>query len=259
MPGDHRGRRRRSARGACRSAPRAPSAWSPVPSGVGHDGRGQGPPAQLPGAGELIRRLALIALLVMAGRSNASAQRVVLRDPGLGTDPRILAGVLTTSYVVIPPAAEPIVLPRNTTYGSSVVILGRDARVASRVHGDVIVVSGNLFIQPGAQIDGRAIAYGGGVYNSTLAVTGQRLSFRDFTYDIVPIPEGFALVYRPTRIAEFPTVTWPVFYGFAMPLYDRSNGLSLAFGPVASLLDRTLELRPRLTYRSQLGAFDARI
>jgi len=201
----------------------------------------------------------MIALLVMAGRSNASAQRVVLRDPGLGTDARILAGVLTTSYVVIPPAAEPIVLPRDTTYGSSVIILGRDARVASRVHGDVVVVSGNLFIQPGAQIDGRAIAYGGGVYNSTLAMTGQRLSFRDFTYDILPIPEGFGLVYRPTRIAEFPTVTWPVLYGFAMPLYDRSNGLSLAFGPVVSLFDRSLELRPRLTYRSQLGAFDARI
>jgi hypothetical protein len=207
----------------------------------------------------LIGRLALIALLVMAGRSTASAQRVVLRDPGLGTDPQILAGVLTGSYVVIPPAADPIVLRRDTTYGSSVIILGRDARVASRVHGDVIVVSGNLFIQPGAQIDGRAIAYGGGVYNSTLAVTGQRLSFRDFTYDILPSSEGFALVYRPTRIAEFPTVTWPVLYGFAMPLYDRSNGLSLAFGPVISLVDRSLELRPRLTYRSEFGAFDARI
>jgi hypothetical protein len=207
----------------------------------------------------LIRRLALIALLVAAGRSGASAQRVVVRDPGVGAEPRALMGALTAPYHVIPPGAEPVSLRRDTTYTSSVIILGRDARVASRVHGDVIVVSGNLFIQPGAQIDGRAIAYGGGVYNSTLAITGPRSSFRDFTYDIVPVPEGFALVYRPSRVAEVQTVTWPGIYGMAMPLYDRSNGLSLAFGPLVSFRDQGLDIRPRLTYRSHLGDFDPRI
>ena len=207
----------------------------------------------------MIRRAALVALLLVVGRSAADAQRVALRDAGPGGPPQILRAALAATYVVIPPGPGAIDLPRDTTFNTTVIVLGRDATVASRVRGDVIVVDGDLFIHPGASIEGRAISFGGGVYNSLLATSRERLAFRDFTYEITPVSEGFALDYQPSRSDPLPTLTWPGFYGLAVPLYDRSNGLSLGVGPLISLDAGRVEIRPRVTYRSQLGRFDPRV
>jgi hypothetical protein len=207
----------------------------------------------------LIHRAALVALLLFAGRSVADAQRVVLRDAGPGGGPQPLRAAISGQYVVIPPSNDAANLPRDTTFNTTVIVLGRDATVASRVHGDVIVIDGDLFIHPGASIDGRAIAYGGGVYNSLLAMSRGRFGFRDFTYEITPIPEGFALDYRTRRADPSPPVSWPGVFGIGVPLYDRSNGLSLGGGPLISLDTGRIEIRPRLTYRSQLGRLDPRV
>ena len=72
-----------------------------------------------------------------------------------------------------------------------------NATVASTVHGDVVVINGDLFLQPGAKIDGRAVAIGGGVYDSQQAsVGGEKLSFRDVHFDTVRTSSGIDLVYR---------------------------------------------------------------
>src|SRR6185369_17647982 len=101
------------------------------------------------------------------------------------------------------------------------IVIRRDDTVASTVHGDVIVVGGDLFLHPGARIDGRAIAYGGGVYNSSLGMAGrEKISFRDFTYRITPVPGGYALDYEWIRERVTDKLSWP-FLGFVPPLYDR--------------------------------------
>jgi hypothetical protein len=160
---------------------------------------------------------------------------------------------------MIPPRSGVALLPRDSVYRTTVVVLGRDAAVSGRVHGDVIVVGGNLFIRPGANIDGRAVAYGGAVYPSALAISETRLSFRDFTYEVSPTSNGFALDYRALSENASPPLTWPGAYGVPMPRYDRSNGLSLGVGPLLSLDTGRVEIRPRITYRSQLGRIDPRV
>jgi hypothetical protein len=207
----------------------------------------------------LIRRAALIVLLGLVGRSVASAQRVVLRDAGPGDGPRILRSALALPYTLIQPGADIALLPRDSNYRTTVIVLDRDAAVSGRVHGDVIVVNGDLFIRPGAAVDGRAIAYGGGVYNSTLAVAGTRLAFRDFTYDVTPVGDAYVLDFRSLRENASPPLTWPGFFGVQIPRYDRSNGLSIGIGPLISIDTGRLDLQPRITYRSQLGEIDPRL
>jgi len=58
----------------------------------------------------------------------------------------------------------------------------------------VIVVGGDLYLRPRANVSGRAVAIGGAVYESTMStVGGGVLPFRDFTYDFTEIPGGYAL------------------------------------------------------------------
>ena len=149
-------------------------------------------------------------------------------------------------------------LPRDSSFGTTVVVVGGSATVASRVAGDVIVVGGDLFLHPGADIGGDAVAIGGCVYNSTLAtVRGDRRCYRDVTYAADRAPDGtITLAYRALRPDEDPWFALPGVYGFQPPAYDRVNGLSLAWGPTLALDAGRWELDPRATYRSDLGAVD---
>jgi hypothetical protein len=83
------------------------------------------------------------------------------------------------------------------------------------------------------------------------------LAFRDFTYDVAPTANGYALTYHALSVATVaPAFSLPGIKGMQIPSYDRTNGLSL---PVALLFtppNTSLEIEPRLTYRSQLGRLD---
>ena len=206
----------------------------------------------------MIRRAALLALLAWGGAVHAQAPIIVqLRDAGPGVGPAILERALAESHAVIPPAPELALLRRDSVYRTTVIVLGRDAVIEGSIQGDVIVIAGDLYMHPGGSIAGRAIAIGGGVYQSTLAkIGGGAQAFRDFTYDIAATPRGFALSYREISFEETSPITWPGLSGFSIPTYDRSNGLSLGFGPRFTLVPRHLVLEPRVTYRSQLGRLD---
>jgi hypothetical protein len=128
------------------------------------------------------------------------------------------------------------------------------------VSGDVIVVDGDLYMHPGGVIEGRALAFGGGVYESSLAtIVGGGRAFQDFTYDITPIEGGYSLRYRP--LIEPPKAGWsfPGVFGVAAPEYDRSEGLAIGFSPRYSAPGMPLILSPKVTYRSQLGEWDPSI
>jgi hypothetical protein len=120
----------------------------------------------------------------------------------------------------------------------------------------VIVIGGDLYMHPGAEISGRAIAIGGGVYESTAAhVGGGVQAYREFTYDIARIPGGWALTYQATQTADEPFAVQGT-YGLRMPTYDRSDGLSLAVAPSFALPHTRIRVEPRGTYRLQLGRLD---
>lgn len=198
----------------------------------------------------------LFALLTAGG--SASAQ-IVLVDQGPGEPGRTLAAAIAAPHTVMY-SEDPVALPRDSVFAQTLIILAPRVTVASTVRGDVIVVGGDLFMHPGGNIDGRAVAIGGGAYNSTLAtVRGGRFGYRDATYDI----DGsggtgtFRLSYRSLRLdAEQALLTWPLKVGLRVPSYNRVDGIVLPWGPIVTLSDGRFIINPTITYRSHLGNLD---
>jgi hypothetical protein len=203
-------------------------------------------------------RVAAVVLLAAAPARTLGAQaRVVVRDPGPGDPGRVLRAALSAPHVLVAPGTGTAALTRDSVYSRSVIVLGRHTTVDGIVNGDVVVVAGDLFIHPGARIGGRAIAIGGGVYNSTLAtVGGGRTAYRDETFDITPVDGGYALDYRPLVERTERRFSLPFLYGVRLPTYDRVNGLSLSFGPLVSFDTGDIEIEPIVTYRTHLGKID---
>lgn len=199
-----------------------------------------------------------IAISALAPRL-LPAQTVVIRDMGPGRAGRWLRSALAEPHVIIrADSAHPAVLRRDTTYNENVVVIGGPAEVASTVHGQVIVVGGDLFLHPGVDISSRAVAIGGGVYETSLGtVRGGIFAFREFTYRVTVLPDGvIALDYEPTEVRDTRVVTLPGFFGVRIPSYDRTNGLSLPVGPTLSFDTARYEIDLLGVYRSQLGVVD---
>jgi len=212
----------------------------------------------------MVRRATLLALIALGGgvralRGQASVD-VRFTDLGPGTGPAILGNAVLAQHIAIPPAPQPATLRRDSAYASTVIVLGRDAIVEGSVRGDVIVVGGDLYMHPGGRISGRAVSIGGGVYESALAHIGAGIvTYRDFTYDIALSNGVYLLTYREVVAREASPISWPGIFGFSIPTYDRSNGLSIGAGPRFALPRTRVTLEPRLIYRSQLGAIDATV
>jgi hypothetical protein len=205
-----------------------------------------------------LRNVAAVVALALAPGLLA-AQNVVIRDMGPGQAGRWLRSALAEPHVIIrADSAHPAVLRRDTTYNENVIVIGGPAEVASTVHGTVIVVAGDLFLHPGVDIRSRAVAIGGGVYETSLGtVRGGTFAFRKFTYRVTVLPDGtLALDYELTEVRDTRVVTLPGFYGVRIPSYDRTNGLSLPFGPTLSFDTARYEVDLLGVYRSQLGAVD---
>jgi hypothetical protein len=200
------------------------------------------------------------ALLALGGEVDAQGRTpgiVVLRTPGRGRPGVILKEVLARPYDLLVPDSVAR-LPRDSTIDRTVLVVGGDATVASIVHGDVIVVDGDLFLHPGARIDGRAMAIGGGVYPSSLArVALGTESFRDVTFDVTRGRDGRILLdWRVISPVVVETVTWPIVFGVRFPTYTRVDGLGLPWGPRLTLDAGRIVIDPVVTYRSDLGEVD---
>src|SRR5689334_4273332 len=209
---------------------------------------------------EVVMWRALTAVFLFAAVARLQGQTAVVRDVGPGPVGRTLSAALQARHRLFPPAAEQLVLSRDSSYDVTVIVLQRRAVVEGRVHGDVIVVGADLFVHPGAQIDGRAIAIGGAVYPSMLAIVrGSTESYRDATFDIVQAEGVYALTYRSLVGYPSPPVTLPGFFGLRIPLYDRTNGMSLAIAPLIALDSSRVMIEPAATYRSNLGKADPSI
>jgi len=205
----------------------------------------------------LTRGAMVVALLAAAAGAGAQQPRVEMRRAAPGLLGAILRRALD-ERVLLPYEAWNTRLRRDSTYDATVLVIGSDATVAATVHGDVIVVNGNLFLRDGAHIDGDAVAIGGGVYDARGAVVlGTRRSFRDDRFDIDRTPDRIVLTYRPPPTpASAGLLSLPEVHGLRVPVYTRVDGVSLSWGPRLEFGDGAVILDPTVTYRSDLGAFD---
>ena len=198
-----------------------------------------------------------VALVAVSAAANAGAQPTLEIDGPSRAEPTALlrAAVANPHDVILSDSTRRLVFPRGTTLPKTTIIIGGDASVGAGVHGDVIVVGGDLFLRPGASIQGKAVAIGGGVYGSTLAqVTGGIRSFRDRTFDLTPTAGGFRLQYRRLE-ARDPAFELPILEGLRIPSYNRVDGVSVPWGPILRPSAR-VEVEPTVTYRSHIGAWD---
>lgn len=203
-----------------------------------------------------MRRALLVAPLWWAHA--ATAQDVVVRDAGAGKGAAIVQSVIAGPHAVRA-GSEPLVLPRDSTVTTSLLVLGRDTYLASRVRGDVVVVGANLFLRPGVDVSGRAVAIGGAVAPTSLGrVAGGTESLRDESYAVERADGRYLLDYRSLRVEDAPEPIFQLagFSGVKMPSYDRVEGLSLPVGVLVQLGNHALELEPTATYRSRRGVVD---
>lgn len=208
----------------------------------------------------MARRLALAFLVAcVAAPSLATVEaQIVVTDAGPGRMGRLVGETLARPHTILPADTGAVVLPRDLTVTQSVVVIGGDVYVAAAVQGDVVAIDGDVFLRPGARIDGNVIAAGGGVYDSFLAsVRGERHAFRDETFRVTRRPDGsYALDYEALRVRDVAMFSLPGVFGLRIPAYDRVNGVTLPAGPLIQLAGGRIAAEPMVTYRSHLGKLD---
>ncbi len=179
----------------------APGLGRPISSRVDPDDRRKGHPPELSRARRMRGGRWVLALAILAA-PRAGAQQSLRID---GPDHAEATFLLRTAAggphdLIVADSSRRLTFPRGTTLPRTTIIVGGDASVAATVHGDFIVVGGDLFIQPGATIRGKAIAIGGGVYGSTLAlVSGGTHSIRDRTFIASRTPDRTSARLSTTR------------------------------------------------------------
>jgi hypothetical protein len=227
-------------------------------------GRASGQEPQASADSALARSRAVMADTAGVGRLGRAAsltRAARVRELGPGQAGRLLREVLGRPRLVVVPETT-LVLGRDARVDSSLVVIGT-VYSGARVRGDVVAL-GDLFLRPGAVVEGRAIAIGGGVYPSSLAeVRGETLAFRDLEAGTVsldgralPASTALAIDIRDPRPAVVSRVLFPGTLGLRIPLYDRIDGASVTVGPEISLDTGRVRLEPTLTYRTHLGAVD---
>jgi hypothetical protein len=210
-----------------------------------------------------LRAALLVALAASGPAARAQPARpergqAYVADVGPGLAGRILRDVLARPHDVVFAPDTGLTFPRDTTFARTLLVIGGPTRVAAAVRGDLVVI-GDLYLRPGARIDGRAVAYGGGAYNSTLAIVRGGLSaWPDVTFDARTdaATGAVALTYRALERQPVRLIALTGLYGFRIPTYTRVDGLALGFGPEVALRGGAVRLEPVVTYRTHIGAVD---
>ncbi len=204
----------------------------------------------------------LVATTVLAAypaHETGAQSRLDIVEPAPGRAGSLLAEILARPYTVRLPDVRQVEIPTDSSFDSTLVVVGSDLMFSGTVRGDLVVVGGDLYLRPGASVSGRAVAFGGGVYPARVGDSlPEMIAFRDVTYDLrLGSGDVIGLVYRPiARDHRSDVFSLPGMYGLKVPAYDRANGLSLTAGAHIRLIDERLTLDPSVTYRSDLGEVD---
>jgi hypothetical protein len=89
-------------------------------------------------------------------------------------------------------------------------------------------------------------------------VGGGLESYRDFSYEITQLSDGYILDYE-SLIVEHSGFAIPAWVGLSAPGYDRTDGLSIPIALNFGEGEGRLTIAPRVTYRSELGRLDPRL
>ena len=204
----------------------------------------------------------VVGLAACAGATapvRAQAPGISIEGASPGVSGSLLKRALAEPHAtwVLAPGTSPLV-PRDTSFPHTLVIVGGSARVQATVHGDVIVAGGDLMLGPGARIDGRAIAIGGRVMTSPWAfVRDSSFSFPHHGYDLAQRGDRRVLQYnRQSEVLDRFWFELPGFYGLRELSYDRVQSLGAQWGPAWVLAGTQVQLSTVLGWHAQLGALD---
>ncbi|MEX2571437.1 MAG: hypothetical protein WD737_09020 [Gemmatimonadota bacterium] len=125
-----------------------------------------------------------------------------------------------------------LVIDRDTTLTTDshvpgdVVIFRSRVSLEGAIAGSVAVVASDFFIRPGATVGGSIAAIGGGVYPSGLAQVGGIVQLDPRTELAIDTDAGTSTITIRApdthRLLRLPSL-----FGFALPTYDRVDGLSV--------------------------------
>ena len=203
--------------------------------------------------------IALATLATLATPAGAQSTTVSIEGAAPGVSGTLLRRALNgphATWVIIP--GMPPLVPRDTSFPQSLVIVGGSARFQASVRGDVIVAGGDLMLGPGARIEGRAIAIGGRVMTSPWAfVRDSSYSFPRHGYDLRDRGERKVLQYsRQSEVLDRFWFELPAFYGLRELSYDRVESLGVQWGPDWVLAGTQVQLSTVIGWHAQLGALD---
>jgi hypothetical protein len=197
---------------------------------------------------------ALLAAAAVAAPAPAGAQEVEFRGRGdIENDLFLRALIERGAYTLI--ARDTLLTAADTIHGTALV-LRATVRLDGVITGDLVIVDANVFLRPNARILGSVRNIAGGLYPSELAVVqGGVRNQPNAPYLVRREGDGARLVVLGTvRPSVF---VRPGLFGFAIPTYDRVDGLTLSYS-TGLLLPRVERIEPVLTgrvdYRSQRGA-----
>jgi hypothetical protein len=203
-----------------------------------------------------LRRGVLLCAVLAAAMpaAPAAAQQVEVRGRGdIENDFFLRNLVQSGDYTLL--ARDTLLTATDTVHGTALV-LRATVRLDGVVTGDLVIVDANVFLRPNARILGTVRNIAGGFYPSELAVVqGGVRGEPNAPYLVRREAEGARLVILGTTRPS--TIVRPGLFGFAIPTYDRVDGLTLSYSS-GVLLPRVERMEPILTgrvdYRSQRGA-----
>ncbi|CAN5797543.1 hypothetical protein BH11GEM2_BH11GEM2_09180 [soil metagenome] len=200
----------------------------------------------------------ILPLLLCA--ASAHAQDVAVHTGAGRRSAEFVREAVSQPHVVVQGTGR-LDVPRDSTITSTLIVIGRPTYLAGKVQGNVVVIGADLFLRPGADVAGHAVAIGGTVAPTTLGRVGGRIeSYQDDVYDVSQGPTGTVLDLRQVAMEDpIPLVQTNGIYGIMIPTYERVDGLSLPLGALVTLPGGAVVLEPTVTYRSRLGAWDPSI
>ena len=194
-------------------------------------------------------------ILALAAPLEATAQTYIIERQGDGSvfiDHRIDRMLRRGQYVAF--VDETRTIAAGETVASDVLVLGGELYLEGTVQGDVLGVDADIYLRPGAVVEGDLRNVGGAVYRSELAEVRQRyLSLPNLPYEVRRSGDRVLIVSREERRAL--TLDGPA--GLGNTEYNRVDGFHPRFGFTYTarpfLAGFAPGARGRVGYRTELG------
>ena len=188
--------------------------------------------------------VALVATLLLAGSARGQAPTVEV-DPDLPLATRRVVDTALDAEGASVWTGDTLLDP-GSIHDGSVVQLGGTLIVDGRITGDLTTIDSEVFIRPGARVDGDMTVLGGILSGSTMAeIEGRETWLRGESVEVVRLAPDAWRIEHVERSVGFPFET----KGVAGITVDDYNGVDgLVFGLVAGLKKLPGQPRTELTF-----------